>query len=227
MGALRRLSREVEKSLPCGCNVRNEFEELEKKHRTPVNLKHLNETVEYRNQLSKFTPGLEVLKEETSTLLRDCNGLHDELDADVEAVNEHDGSLKADEALGFSKVRPTFWKIFKERQEAASAAAKRAEAKHKEIEGERDATRSRMEGRFKQNLIESLAKSGATNTGLLATASTEEDVRRLSALLSQQRNLQDKERFESINSLRSQLGELVKIAEQAFVEAKLLRRAGT
>ncbi|GAB7330696.1 hypothetical protein MBLNU13_g02258t1 [Cladosporium sp. NU13] len=144
----------------CRCNVVETFktnlEELEKKrHRTPVNVKHLNEIVEYRNQVSKFTLGLEVLKEETSTLLRDHDGLHDEVDAGVEAVIEYDESLKDDEALRFLKVRATFWKIFKEHQEAASAAAKSAKAKHKGIQDETAAIRSRMKGHFKQILIAS------------------------------------------------------------------------
>jgi hypothetical protein len=201
------------------------LEELEKKkHLTRVNVKHLDEMVEYRNQLSKFTPDLQVLKEEKSKLLGEYDGLHDEVDAGVEAVLAYDESLKDDEALQFLKVRATFWKVFEERQDAASAATKSAEAKKKEIEDERAVIRSRMEGHFKQDLVKCLAKSGATNT--VPTASMEEDVQRLSALLLQQKNLQDKERFEVVKSLRSQSGKLVKIAEQAFVEAKLLERDG-
>lgn len=211
------------------CNVVESFktclEELQKKKpHTHVNLKHLTETLEYRKQLSKFTPEQELLKEETSKLLREYDGLRDEVDAGVEAVLAYDESLKDDEALQFLKVRATFWKVFKERQDAASAATKSAEAKKKEIEDERAVIRSRMEGHFKQDLVKCLAKSGATNTG--PTASMEEDVQRLSALLLQQKNLQDKERFEVVKSLRLQSGKLVKIAEQAFVEAKLLERDG-
>lgn len=201
------------------------LEELEKKKpRRHVNLKHLNEILEYRKQVSKFTPEQELLKEETSKLLSEYGGLHDEVDAGVEAVLTYDESLKDDEALQFLKVRATFWEVFKERQDAASAAAKSAEAKQKEIEDERAVIRSRMEDHFKQDLVKCLAKSGAANTGPMA--SMEEDVRKLLTILLQQRSLQDKERFEVTKSLRSQSGKLVKIAEQAFVEAKLLKRDG-
>lgn len=174
--------------------------------------------------MSKFTPEQELLKEETSKLLSEYGGLHDEVDAGVEAVLTYDESLKDDEALQFLKVRATFWEVFKERQDAASAAAKSAEAKQKEIEDERAVIRSRMEDHFKQDLVKCLAKSGAANTGPMA--SMEEDVRKLLTILLQQRSLQDKERFEVTKSLRSQSGKLVKIAEQAFVEAKLLKRDG-
>ena len=137
------------------------MEELEKKKpRRHVNLKHLNEILEYRKQLSKFTPEQELLKEETSKLLREYDGLHDEVDAGVEAVLAYDESLKDDEALQFLKVRATFWEVFKERQDAASAAAKSAEAQQKEIEDERAVIRSRMEttsNRISSNALRSPA----------------------------------------------------------------------
>lgn len=192
------------------------LEELEKKkHRTTVDPKHLDEIAEYRNQLNHFTPGLNVLKEEMSGLLRAYDGLHDDLDSSVEGVLAYDESLKDDEALRF--LPATFWKAFKERKEAAIAAAESATTKRKEIEDERAAIRKRMEGRFKQNLIARLTKSGATS----ATAPMEEDLRRLPVLVLQQKDLQDKE-DELVEVLRAQAGKLLKIAEQALVDAELL-----
>lgn len=50
-------------------SFQRELEELEKKKRTTtVDAKLLNDIVEARNQVSKFTIGREVLKEETSKL---------------------------------------------------------------------------------------------------------------------------------------------------------------
>jgi hypothetical protein len=123
--------------------------------------------------------------------------------------------LKDDEALRL--LPATFWKVLKGRKEAVSAAAESVTAKRKEIEDERAAILRRMEGRFKQNLIARLTKSGATS----ATAPIEEDLRRLPVLVLQQRDLQDKE-DETIRVLRSQAGKLLKIAEQALVDAELL-----
>lgn len=213
------------------CHVVESFEtgleELEKKkHSTTVSPKLLNEIVEYRCQISKFTPGLEMLKEETDKLRDEYYALHDEVDAVIEAVLAYDESLKDDEALQFLTVRATFWKIFKERKDAASAAANSTEAKHKEIEEERASIRNRIGGHYKQNLIERIASPGAINTLHPATTSTEQDLRRLSVLMVEQKNLQDKEKFEVVKTLRSLSGKLLKIAEQAFVDAKLLKPEG-
>lgn len=192
------------------------LKELEKnKHRTTVDPKHLNEIAECRNQLNNLTPGLSALKEEMSGLLRAYDGLHEDLDSSVEGLLAYDESLKDDEALRF--LPATFWKVLKGLKEAASAAAESVTAKRKEIEDERAAILRRMEGRFKQNLIARLTKSGATS----ATAPMEEDLRRLPVLVLQQRDLQDKE-DETIRVLRSQAGKLLKIAEQALVDAELL-----
>ena len=210
------------------CHIVESFEtglkELEKKkHSTTVNPKHLNEIVEHRRQISKFTPDLEMSKEETDKLINEYDGLHDEVDAGIEAVLAYDESLKDDEALQFLTVRTTFWKIFKEIKDAASAAANSAEAKHREIEEERASIRNRIGGHYKQNLIERLANPDAINRSHSATACMEHDVRRLSVLMVEQRNLENKEKFEVLNTLRSLAGKLLKIAEQAFVDAELLR----
>lgn len=192
------------------------LEELEKKkHRTTVDPKHLDEITEYRNQLNHFTPGLSVLKEEMKGLLRVYDGLHDDLDDSVKSVLAYDESLKDDEALRF--LPAMFWEGLKGRKEAAIAAAESATTKRKEIEHRRAAIRKRMEGRFKQNLIARLTKSGATS----ATAPMEEDLRRLPVLVLQQKDLQDKE-DELVEVLRAQAGKLLKIAEQALVDAELL-----
>jgi hypothetical protein len=192
------------------------LEELEKKkHHTTVDPKHLDEIAEYRNQLNHFTPGLNALKEEMSGLLRVYDGLHDDLDDSVKSVLAYDDSLKDDKALQF--LPATFWGGLKGRKEAAIAATESATAKRKDIEDERAAICRRMEGRFKQNLITRLTKSGATS----ATAPMEEDLRRLAVLILQRRELQDKENG-SVEVLRSQSGKLLKIAEQALVGAELL-----
>jgi hypothetical protein len=210
------------------CHIVESFEtglkELEKrKPSTTVNPKHLNEIEEHRKQISKFTPGLEILKQETRELRREYDALHDEVDAGIEAVLAYDESLKDDEALQFLTVRATFWKVFKERKDAASAAANSAEAKHKEIEEERASIRNRIGGHYKQNLIERLANPDAINRSHCATASMDHDLRRLSVLMVEQKNLEDKEKFEVVETLRSLSGKLLKIAEQAFVDAELLR----
>ncbi|KAM0708034.1 hypothetical protein Q7P35_004683 [Cladosporium inversicolor] len=212
------------------CDVVESFqsglEEFEKKkHSTIVNPKHLSEIVEYRNQLSKFTTGLKALKEEKYMALSEYDALHDELDVGVEGVPMYDESLKDDEALQFLAKRGDFWQIFKARQERASAAAKNAEVRRKEIEDERAAIRSRMEGHFKQSLVDRLANPGATITSPWATVSTEEYVRRLSVLADQQKDLQSKDKFEDVDVLRSKSAKLLKIADQAFVAAKILRPA--
>jgi hypothetical protein len=205
------------------CHVVESFqtalEELEEKKRTTtVDVKLLDEIVETRKQVSKFTIGQEVLKEETSKLRSEYDALHNEVDASVEIVLAYDESVKDDGALRF--LPASFWNVFKERKEAASAATKSAGAKRKEIEDERAAIRSRMEDQFKQDLTNRLAKSGAT----LTTASMEKDVQRLSALLLRQEDLEDKEKDEVARALRSQSGKLAKIAEQALVKEGLLRR---
>lgn len=203
-------------------SFQRELEELEKKKRTTtVDAKLLNDIVEARNQVSKFTIGREVLKEETSKLRGEYDALHDEVDASVETVLAYDESVKDDEALRF--LPATFWTVFRERKEAANAAAESTTAKRKKIEDERAATRSRMGDQFKQDLI--LAKSGTVKALHSATASTEEDVQRLSTLLHQQWDLEDKEK-EEIAVLRSQSGKLVKIAEKAFVKEGLLKKDG-
>jgi len=194
------------------------LEELEKKKQsTTVTPKLLNEIVEYRNQLSKFTPGLDELKEEKSRLLEDYDALHDEVDAAVERVLAYDESLKIGEVHIVWFLPATFWEVFKGRQQAGIAAVDNATAQRKAIEDERAAIRGRMEGRFKQKLMNRLTNTSA-HGAINAMASTEEDVRKLSALLVQQEDLQRKEKLEA-EALRLQSGKLLKIAEKAFMRA--------
>lgn len=205
------------------CNVVESFqtslEELEKKKQSAtVTPKLLSEIVEYRNQLSKFTPGLDALKEEKNRLLEDYDALHDEVDAAVEGVLAYDESLKDDEVIWYFPA--SFWEVFKGRQEAGIAAAQSATAQRKAIEDERAAIRGRMEGRFKQKLINRLTNTSA-NDAINVMASTEEDVRKLSELLVQQEGLQGKEKLE-VQVLRLQSGKLLKIAEETFKGAGLL-----
>ena len=206
------------------------LEELERKRdRTTVSRKHINEIVEYRNQLGKFAPGRDVLKEETSMLLREYDALHDEVDASVEGLFAY-GAHENEEVLQFLTKGSNFWEVFKARRSTTNVAMMSARAKLKAIEDERLALRNRIESHFKQTLLKRLASSaseGSFDSAFLTTSTTEEDLRRLSELLLQQRDLKYKEKYTDAEIMRSQSGQLLKVAERALVDAGLLEPDGT
>jgi hypothetical protein len=208
------------------------LEDLERKKRlTTINQKHLNEIVEYRNRLSKFTPGRDALKEETNRLLREHDGVQDEVDASVEDLSVYGESLKGEVVLQFLTEGANFWRIFEAHRSAAKLATESARAKLEAIEDERPAVRSRMQGHFKQVLVSRLADAqNVRRDGRCPVApakaapglTMEQDLRRLSELVLQQRNLKYKEKSKDVKALRSQSDALLKIAESAFVGAGLL-----
>lgn len=222
------------------CHVVESFqtglEELEKKKSLRiVNQNYLNEMVEYRNQLKIFMPGMDELKEETNKLLREHDGLRDEVDAMVEDLFVHGKSLKDDEALQFLTQSSDFWETFESRRSVANTAAESVRVRREEIEAERLAIRGRIDGRFNRVLLGRLAHVNAMGKDSKAVVTpsktptgktTDRDLRRLSELVLQERNLKYKEKFRDVKMLRSQSEDLLKLAKRAFVEAKLLEPDG-
>jgi hypothetical protein len=159
------------------------------------------------------------------------DGLQDEVDASVKDLFLYDDSLKGEEVLQFLTEGANFWKIFEARRAAAKMATESARAKLKAIEEERFIIRSRMEGHFKQIFLDRLAHARTVredDSDPVAPAkaaprqTTEQDLRRLSELVLQQRNLKYKEKFRDVKALRAQSDALLKVAESAFVDAELL-----
>jgi hypothetical protein len=206
------------------------LEELEKKTDIqPVSQQHLDERVEYENQLRIFVPKLDDSKEEAIRSLREHDGLRDEVAAGVEGLLLAYGrGLESTTALAFLKDNANFWKILEARSLAGEMATKNTKAAFRAIEDERPAIRGRMNGRFKQILMTRFERASSTEEDANRSAplanldATEQDVGRLSELVRQERNLRYKERFSDVRKLRSQSEELLRIAERALVDAELL-----
>lgn len=214
-------------------SMKKALEEAESnKDLTSVNPKNLNEILAYQNEVSKFTPGRDALQEETSKLLRDYDALQDEVDASVEDLFVFDETVKDEEVLRILNLGPRFWKKYEARRSASRKAAENMKIKLAAIEDERSAIRSRMEGRCKQILLGHLVHAQTTGrkagdrgaSGMRVPGpETEQDLRRLSDLLLQERNFRDEENYKATKDLRSQFEAILKLADSAFVYAGLLR----
>jgi hypothetical protein len=191
-----------------------------------VSQQHLNERVEYENQLRIFVPKLNDSKDEASRTLREHDGLRDEVAAGVEGLLLAYGKgLECTTALMFLKDNANFRKVLEARSSAAETATKNNKAAFKAIEEERLTIRGRMNGRFKQILMTSFGKASSTEEDANISAplanldTTEQDVGRLAELVRQERDLKYKERFSDVRELRSKSEELLRIAERALVDA--------
>jgi hypothetical protein len=195
----------------------------------PVSQQHLNERVEYENQLRIFMPKLNDSKEEASRSLREHDGLRDEVAAGVESLLLAYGKdVEYTTALTFLKDNTNFWRVLEARSLAGETVTKNNKAAFRAIEDERYTIRGRMNGRSKQILMTSFGKASSTKEDANISAplanldTTEQDVGRLSELLRQERDLKYKERFRDVRELRSKSEELLRIAERALVDAQLL-----
>jgi hypothetical protein len=123
------------------------MDELEKRTDTqPVSQQHLNERVEYENQLRMFVPKLNDSKEEASRSMREHDGLQDEVAAGVEGLLLAYGrGLECTTALMFLKDNANFWKVLEARSSASETVPKNTKAAFRAIEDERLTIRGRNE----------------------------------------------------------------------------------
>lgn len=221
------------------CRVVESFEAgvqsvQEKTYGQYISQQHLSEMGEYQAQLKIFIPERDESQQKTGRLLREHDGLRDEVEASVEGLFVYDKSLRDEQALQLlakDGYHGSFWDVFEARQLAAKTAAENAKTAMKAIEDERRTIRSRMDAHSKQILLVRLARVNSMDGDANAPATsaetgtrdtTEQDLRRLSDLVFEERNLKYKEKFKDVKDLRLQSEKLLKLAERAFVDAKLL-----
>lgn len=160
------------------CRVVESFEAAiqnvqEKTHGQFISQKELSEMGEYQAQLKIFVPERDEGQQETGRLLREHDGLRDEVEASVEGLFLYDKNLRNEQALQFlarDGYHGSFWDAFEARRLAAETAAKNAKTAMKAIEGERRTIRSRMDAQFKQLLLVRLARVNSMDGDASATS---------------------------------------------------------